>query len=145
MKNFQKQKLLEKWLNELLQEERYFTHSTFTCSLIKLDTSQQAIIFVCFSFCQVSTHSSGAVVCVDTHETMSKASDNATFLAYSQVLQGCPGIMGCPSPPSVPLELLEARALKKSKYLNMDLERNPDEVMSEMYSINVSSQPWIAI
>ena len=35
-------------------------------SLIKLHTSQQAIIFVCFSFSQVSTHSLGAVHCVNT-------------------------------------------------------------------------------
>ena len=45
--------------------------------------------------------------------------------------------MGCHPPPPVPLELLEARALKKSEYLKMDLKSNPGKVTSEMYSINV--------
>ena len=45
--------------------------------------------------------------------------------------------MGCHPLPPVPLELLEARALKKSEYLKMDLKSNPGEVTSETYSINV--------
>ena len=45
--------------------------------------------------------------------------------------------MGCHPPPPVPLELPEARTLKKSEYLKMDLKSNPGKVMSETYSINV--------
>ena len=54
--------------------------------------------------------------------------------SYSQALQNHPGLMGCCPPPPVPLELLEARALKKCEYLKMDLKSNPGEMMSEMYS-----------
>ena len=46
--------------------------------------------------------------------------------------------MGHHPPPPVLLELLlEARALKKSEYLKMDLKTNPGEAMHEMYSINI--------
>ena len=45
--------------------------------------------------------------------------------------------MGCCPPPSVPLELPEARTLKKSEYLKMDLKSNPGKVMSEIYPIDV--------
>ena len=111
-----------------------------TCSHIKLHTIQQAIIFVCFFCSQVSAHSSGAVHCVNTPRDPSFLSKQAMMLlspSYSQALQNGPGLMGCCPPPPVPLELLEARALKKSEYLKMDLKRNPGEVMSEMYSINI--------
>ena len=57
--------------------------------------------------------------------------------SYSQALQNRPGLMGHHPPPPVPLELPEARALKKSEYLKMDLKSNPGEAMSEMYSINI--------
>ena len=57
--------------------------------------------------------------------------------SYSQVLQSCPGVMGHHPPPPVPLELPEARTLKESEYLKMDLTSNPGKATSETYSINV--------
>ena len=74
------------------------------------------------------------------HKTPFSLSKQATMPlspSYSQVLQSCPGLTGHLPPPPVPLELLEARALKKSEYLKMDLKSNPGKAMSEMYSINV--------
>ena len=109
-----------------------------TCSHIKLHTIQQAIIFVCFFCTRVSAHSSGAVHCVNTPRDPSFLSKQVMMPlspSYSQALQNYPGLMGHCPPSPVPLELLEARALKKSEYLKMDLKSNPGEVTT--YSINV--------